>query len=808
MPEHLRATERGLEVITRFYEVARYCARHGSNRRECLQRVLQAATDMAGADAGSLHIFSGPSDAPQFVACQLEPAAAALLQTPQAAEAAALAAASLQDTPLHAAHFDDTPDTRPAHRPLFGILREAGLQSLATLPLRSRTGELLGVLSMFYPHDRQPGETDLGVLRLLAHQAGDYLERQSFHQAVAESEERLRLFLGATSEVVYCMGPDWREVRQLQGRGFIPDVHEPTESWLDQFIPRQDHPAVKQAIREAVEKKSIFEMEHAVIRLDGTLGWVHSRAIPMLDAQGEVVEWFGAASDITARKLAEQALRDSQQRYHTLFDSIDEGYCVIRMEFDAQGKCHDYVFLEINQAFERHTGIQDAVGRSMRSIAPEHEDWWFEVYGEIAKTGQSRRFELPAEALKRHYDVYAFRIGAPEERQVAVLFNDVTERRRFETELRESNRRKDEFLAILAHELRNPLAPVRSGLQVLQLSQDPATLASLLPMLQRQVDHMARLVDDLLEVSRISSGKVELQPEPVELSTSLHGAVETCRPLLDARQHRLVLDLPGQALRVQADPVRLSQVISNLLNNAAKYTDQGGRIGLRAERDGDDALIVVEDNGRGIDEEMLPRIFELFTQAPQTSSMAQGGIGIGLTLVRSLIEMQGGTVEARSAGLGQGSAFTVRLPLLLGSAPAPAAPPTPPAPAAGSGIAPRRVLVVDDNVDAAEGLRMLLTLLGMEVRAAHDGASGLAAAAEFMPDLVLLDIGMPDMDGYELARRLRAAHGAQCPALAAVSGWGQPEDRQRSRDAGIDAHLVKPVGLEQLQELLGTVRAA
>ena len=804
MSEHLRATERGLEVVAQFYEVASYCARHGSDRQECLRRVLEAATTMAGADAGSLHIFGGPGTASEFLGCRLDAAAAALLGTPRAAEAAALAAASLPDTALQIHALESMPDNDPAHGSWLGLLREAAAQRVAALPLRARSGELLGLLTLFYPSSQQPGEAEIGVLQLLAHQAGDYLERQAFQKAVAASEERLRLFLGATSEMVYCMSPDWSEIRLLQGRGVLPDVHVPTGRWLDQYIPEEDQPAMIRAIREAVEKKGVFELEHPVIRLDGSRGWAHSRAMPVLDAQGEVLEWFGAASDITARKSAEQALRLSQQRYHTLFDSIDEGYCVIRMEFDAQGKGSDYVFVEVNQAFERHTGIQDAVGRSMRAIAPEHEAWWYEVYGEVAKSGESRRFHHAAQSLKRYYDVYAFRIGAPEEHQVAVLFSDISERRRFELAQREASQRKDEFLAILAHELRNPLAPVRSGLHVLQLSQgDPATVASLLPMLQRQVDHMARLVDDLLEVSRISGGKVELRPEPVELATALHGAVETCRPLLDARHHRLVLELPGEVLTVLADPVRLSQVIANLLNNAAKYTDQGGRIGLRAEREGSEALIIVEDNGRGIPAEMLPRIFDLFAQAPQTSSMAQGGIGIGLTLVRSLVEMQGGSVQAESAGPGRGSVFTVRLPLLAKPRPEEQAPaPVPAQPV----LQRRRVLVVDDNVDAAEGLRLLLTLLGMDVRAAHDGASGLVAAAEFRPDLVLLDIGMPDMDGYELARRLRAAHGAQCPTLVVVSGWGQPEDRQRSLDAGIDAHLVKPVGLEQLQEVLASAQ--
>jgi signal transduction histidine kinase/CheY-like chemotaxis protein len=809
MSEHLRATERGLEVITRFYEVASYCARQANDRRDCLLRVLEAATALAYADAGSLHIFGPVTEAPEFLDCQLDCAAAALLDTPRAMQAASLVAGAIQGPPLFARPLDGLSDTHPDHLPWLGIVREAGLHSVVALPVRARTGEIVGLLAMYYPSEHQPGEAEFGILQLLAHQAGDYLERESFQKVVHQSEERLRLFMNATSEVVYRMSPDWSEVQHLQGRGFLNDVGAPVRDWIDQYLPPQSHGPVLAEIRAAIATKSVLEMEHQVIRVDGSLGWIHSRAMPVLDARGEITEWFGAASDISARKEAEQALRLSQQRYHTLFDSIDEGYCVIRMLFDAQGKGCDYVFLEINQAFERHTGLKDAVGRAMTELAPGHETWWYEVYGEIAKTGESRRFDHAAAVLHRHYDVYAFRIGAPEDFHVAVLFTDVTERKRHELELQQANQRKDEFLAVLAHELRNPLAPVRSALSVLQLSQgDPNAVAAVLPMLQRQVDHMVRLVDDLLEVSRISGGKVELRPEAVELATALHGAVETCRPLLDARHHRLVLDLPGQILTVRADPVRLTQVIANLLNNAAKYTDQGGRIGLRIERDGSDALIVVEDNGRGIDAEMLPRIFELFTQVPQTSSMAQGGIGIGLTLVRSLVEMQGGTVEAQSAGLGQGSTFTVRLPLLLAPPVRPAPPAPAPQPVAQAEMERKRVLVVDDNVDAAEGLCMLLDLLGMEVRTAHDGASGLVATAEFAPDLVLLDIGMPDMDGFELARRLRAAHGDACPTLAAVSGWGQPEDRQRSKDAGIDAHLVKPVGLEPLQEVLRSLQAA
>lgn len=803
MPDRLRATERDLEVITRFYEVATFCARQSSDRPECVKRLLDTASALVHADASALYVFDAAADDPGFIASRLDAAGAAQLSAPPATEAAAHMAQSLRDTHLFIRNADVVAGDDPAHLPWFEALRAAGVEAVVALPLRDSNGTLLGLLAVFYQRDHQPSVPEFHILGLLARQTGDYLERYAIQHAVNVSEERFRRFMDATSDMVYRMNADWTEMRYLQGRNFVSDLHEPSDRWVATYIPHDEQPRVLAAVERAVAQKDVLELEHRVIRIDGSIGWTHTRAIPVLDDNGQLLEWFGAASDITSRKAAEHALRLSQQRYHTLFDSIDEGYCVIRMVFDAQGNGHDYIFLEVNQAFERHTGMSDPLGRSMRAMVPNHDEHWFRIYGEIAKTGESRRFDMPADALNRYYDVYAFRIGPPEEAQVAVLFSDITERKRFEQSMREASQRKDEFLAVLAHELRNPLAPLRTGLSVLQLGNgDPATTAKMLPLLQRQVDHMVRLVDDLLEVSRVSGGKVELRLEPVDVSSALRSAVETSRPLIDAAHHRLLLDLPGETLTVNADPVRLSQIIANLLNNSAKYTDHGGRIELRAERDGNDALIVVQDNGRGIAPDMLPRIFDLFAQSPHTSGMSQGGIGIGLTLVRGLVEMQGGQVEAHSAGRGQGAVFTVRLPLMqtqqaLSAAVEPEAP---------HGMASRRVLVVDDNLDAAEGLRLLLGLLGMEVRTAHDGSSGLAAAADFAPELVLLDIGMPHMDGYELARRLRAAHGAQCPKLVVVSGWGQPEDRQRSSDAGVDAHLVKPVGLEQLQEVLRSVQ--
>ena len=386
-----------------------------------------------------------------------------------------------------------------------------------------------------------------------------------------------------------------------------------------------------------------------------------------------------------------------------------------------------------------------------------------------------------------------------------MLFHDISERKRHEQELRDADRRKDEFLAMLAHELRNPLAPIRNGLHILRLAEgDRRSSDRVVPMMQRQVDHMVRLVDDLLEVSRITSGKIELRHARVDLASVLQSAVETSKPLLDASRHRLTIALPGSPLVVEADAVRLSQVIANLLNNAAKYTDEEGRVEIAAFAEGHEAVVTVTDNGMGIPTEMLPRVFDLFTQAERSHHRSQGGLGIGLTMVRSLVEMHGGRVEAASAGPGQGSTFTVRLPLAAAVAPADQPTPKVPRPV----LAWRRVLVVDDNADAADSLRDVLLLLGLDAHAVNDGDTGLVAIDTFEPDLVLLDIGMPGMDGYEFARRVRARTGGERLKLVAISGWGQEEDYARSREAGLDGHLVKPVGLEALERLLGGDTAA
>jgi signal transduction histidine kinase/ActR/RegA family two-component response regulator len=366
--------------------------------------------------------------------------------------------------------------------------------------------------------------------------------------------------------------------------------------------------------------------------------------------------------------------------------------------------------------------------------------------------------------------------------------------------LQDADRRKDEFLATLAHELRNPLAPVRNSLHILRLAggEDP-TVARVRAVMERQVDHLVRLVDDLMEVSRITRGKIELRRERTDLARVLRTAIETSQPLLDGAGHVLAVELPPGPLPLDADPVRLAQVFSNLFNNAAKYAEHPGRIRVRATREGGQVAVSVCDEGIGIEPEMLAHVFEMFTQVDGTHRRSQGGLGIGLTLVRSLVQLHGGSVTAHSDGIGKGSEFVVRLPLATGAAAQATPREPPPAPV------PLRVLVVDDNRDAADSLGVLLGFLGYSVEVAHDGNDALRAAERFHPALVLLDLGMPEMDGYEVARRLRAQPRWRDLVLVALTGWGQEEDRQRSHEAGFDHHLVKPTDLDALQQLFADV---
>jgi signal transduction histidine kinase len=395
---------------------------------------------------------------------------------------------------------------------------------------------------------------------------------------------------------------------------------------------------------------------------------------------------------------------------------------------------------------------------------------------------------------------------------------------RLNRELKEADQRKDEFLAMLSHELRNPLAPLRNALEVARVSKDTAAIREAHEIMDRQVDHLIRLVDELLDVEGFTRGKLRLRRETVEIAPIVARAVEASRPMMDARRHLLEIDLPEVPVGLEADPLRLAQMLMNLLNNAAKYTPEGGRISLSVQLDGDSGdqttlpgvpcdsagtvVMRVRDNGAGIPPEVLPRIFDLFAQAERTLDRAEGGLGIGLTLVKRIVELHGGAVEAASDGPGNGSTFTVRLP----SRPTQAAKPTHDRGMADGPVRPpmlrsqtcaQRVLVVDDNRDAAATLARLLRLMGHQVETAHHGHLALEVAPRFGPDVVLLDIGLPGLDGFAVCRRLRQHPVTARARIIAVTGYTQEEDRRRSREAGFDAHLVKPVDLDALEGLLG-----
>jgi signal transduction histidine kinase len=372
--------------------------------------------------------------------------------------------------------------------------------------------------------------------------------------------------------------------------------------------------------------------------------------------------------------------------------------------------------------------------------------------------------------------------------------------------LQKADHRKDEFLAVLAHELRNPLAPIRNAVQILRQDAPMAELRSARDVIDRQVGQMTHLINDLLDVARISHGRIELRRERVELAAVVRSALEATRPLVESSSHRLDVALPPGPILLEGDPTRLAQIFSNLLNNAAKYTERGGQIRLAAEQVDRHVRVRVTDSGIGIPPAQLPSLFEMFTQGDGALDRAQGGLGIGLGLARSLVELHGGTIEAFSAGLGRGSEFVVRLPVAA-EAPGAQEPPVAASSDAKAEDPVRRILVVDDNQDAADSLSVLLRLMGHEVQTAYDGLAAVAAAAAFAPGLVLLDIGLPKLNGYEAARRIREQPGGREVTLIAVTGWGQDEDKRRSREAGFDLHVTKPLDPAILRTLLAPVAA-
>ena len=503
--------------------------------------------------------------------------------------------------------------------------------------------------------------------------------------------------------------------------------------------------------------------------------------------------------------LSREELRRSEERFRLLIERVQD-YAIFML--DPEGLVTSW-----NVGAERIKGYtaDEAIGRHFSVFYPPEEIAAGKPQTLLRRAVEQGRVEDEGWRVRRDgsrfwADVVITPLFNEEGRLqgFAKVTRDMTERRRVEA-LQEADRQKDEFLAVLAHELRNPLAPIRNALHVIgRPDAGPEAIARAHAIAERQVRHMTKLLDDLLDVSRVSEGRIELRREILDLAAAAKQAVETMRGLAEERGQEVRLDLPDETVSVDADPTRIDQVLINLLSNAIKYTRPGGHILLSVARDEQGAVARVRDDGSGIEPEMLPRIFDFFVQAEKHRRSAAGGFGIGLTLVRKVVELHGGTVSASSAGPGQGSEFIVRLPIAdrqnlsdsAGAASEPAAVPG----------EPLRVLVVDDNLDLADSLVLMLRFLGHEVRAAHDGPEALAAAAEFSPDLVILDIGMPGMNGYEVARRLRIQPGGGEPYVAALTGWGEPSDRVQSRASGINEHLVKPVEPRALERVVETAR--
>jgi PAS domain S-box-containing protein len=575
----------------------------------------------------------------------------------------------------------------------------------------------------------------------------------------------------------------------------------------------EDVERVRERLETAVANGKSYQDSYRICLPGGRIRYVHVRGKVSFANDGTPLWLPGVALDVTPLKEVEEGLRRREERYRALFNSIDEGFYIIELIFDDAGKAVDYRFLEANPAAERLNGLTDVVGKTLRELVPAPKMSWIETYAKAILTGQAVRFTDHSDNLKRWYEISVTRLGDGSDHQAALLFDDITERKRNEEELRrlaadlsQSNQRQREFLATLAHELRNPLAPIRAGLDLMEASPNPATITRVREIMRRQVDHLVHLVNDLLDIARITSGKIELKLEPVALKDIVFSAIETTLPAMEAKHHDFQFSVPDEPIPLVADANRLAQVIGNLLTNAAKYTPENGRITLDVRREGTEAVITVSDNGIGIPANELSAVFDMFSQASHSKAHAQGGLGIGLSLVKRLTEKHGGRVSATSAGPRQGSTFTVRLPIAAqldgGSADRVSAAPS----ATGSGQA-LRILVVDDNRDAATLLAQMLALSGHEVDVAHDGEAGLKAAARFTPHIAMLDLGMPGMNGYELARALRGMPQLDGTVLLALTGWGAEEERQRTRAAGFEYHLTKPVEFETLRKLIASIGA-
>ena len=847
-------------------------------------------------------------------------------------------------------HYDVFPGEIPER------WREAHRRGLAGEPLRSygdRFDRSDGT-TQWLKWEVLPWRTASGAVGGILIAAEDVTERKLAEDALRESEAKHRFIVEATSDAVWRFDLDvpadpaapvdeqlehlWRHARLAEcNEGMARTYGFPSAASmigrpLEEFMPRS-RPANAAYMRAFVESgHRLVDAESEEVGADGRRMWFLNTLVG-ITRDGKVIGAWGTSRDITERKAAEDTLRESEQRHRALFESIDEGFCVAEMIFDAEGRPADYRFLEVNAAFERHTGLRGAPGRTARELVPDLDPFWFETYGRVALTGEPVRFENHAPAMNRWFEVHASRMGGPESRRVAIVFNDVTGRRRAEEAVRESedrfrtladnipqlawmadptgwifwfNRRwfdytgttpeqmqgwgwkavhhpdhvervvekfrgciergepwedtfplrgadgvyrwflsralpirgadgrvvrwfgsntdvtaqreaeeelrragrmKDEFLLTLSHELRTPMTAIAGWVSLLRGGGlSPAEAADALEVVDRNVRAQTRLIEDLLDVSRIVSGKMTLEARPVRPAEVVSAAVEVVRPAAEAKGVALAVETPLAAGFVAGDPDRLQQVAWNLLSNAVKFTPAGGRVTVALRAGAGRMVLTVADTGEGIDRDFLPFVFDRFRQADGSTTRRHGGLGLGLAIVRQVTELHGGTVSADSPGRGLGAVFTVDLPMIV----------EPARPGGGGGatsvlsgrpLAGLRVLVVDDTPDTLRMLAVMLKAGGAAVRTADSSAAALAAVEEQAPDVLVTDIGMPGEDGLSLLARLRtrpAGRGGAVPAVA-LTGFAGEHDRRRCLDAGFQTHLPKPV---ELDALLGAVAAA
>jgi PAS domain S-box-containing protein len=623
------------------------------------------------------------------------------------------------------------------------------------------------------------------------------------HAALRESEQQLRHVADVMPALISYVGRDrrYRFVNKLYGAWFRCSTDEVVGRKIDEVLGPETMKFAGDYIDRALRGEDVhFQPE---VQYPAGPRWVDAHYVPDFDDAGEVAGFCVLVLDVTQRKLAEDAVRQSEARLWAILDHLSVGVGLV----DGEGR------LILGNATMRGYIPERIPSRDPARIqrwridgdAVPPEGWAAEraLRGETIRPGMELSYRGDdGRDVSLLTSAVPFRGADGEVLGAIVVLQDITAHKEANRALQAADRRKDEFLATLAHELRNPLAAIRNAAAILTAMESSNPEARWVPeVIDRQLAQMSRLLEDLLDVSRIAHDKLALRRQRVELSAVVHNAIETCGPHLDAGKHALAVALPAEPIVLHADPVRLEQVFSNLISNAAKYTPPGGHIRVAGERRGDEVAISVKDDGVGISPEMLPRLFEIFSQGERALERSQGGLGVGLSLVRGLLGLHGGRVEAKSDGLGMGSEFTVHLPLV----PSTSESPSPRGAAGGAAVAVKcRVLIADDARDGADSLAVILAMKGHETHAAYDGEEAMAAAARLRPDVVILDIRMPKRNGYEACRWIREQPWGKAMLLIALSGWGTEDDRRRTEEAGFDHHLVKPVAPDALFALIAS----